>query len=121
MASQAAHEQLAAANQQLAQSLADAGEHRWAIIVAFYAALHYESALLAGLGIDTDFFDQHSMRDSKIMSHLPDTWADYDEIKGQSVKARYLPGATVDDAAYRRARKRLRRIVDYWSRYRNTL
>lgn len=118
MASQTAHERLAAENERLADSLADAGEYRWAIVVTFYAALHYASALLAGAEVETDFFDNHSERDSKIMSVLPDIWLDYDKIKSQSVKARYLPSAMADDAAYRRARKRLRRIADYWRQYR---
>ncbi len=65
-----------------------------------------------------DLFAKHDQRNSKIMSSLPALWEDYEKIMSASVKARYLPSATVDDAAYRRARKRLRRIADYWRQYR---
>jgi hypothetical protein len=110
-----AHVARAESNEALATSLEADGEYNWAVTVAFYAALHWVSALLAREGADTEGLD-HATTEYKLDLRHGAITARYLSLKGMSVRARYFPEHLADPDDCRRARKLLAQIRDYAER-----
>jgi hypothetical protein len=88
-------------NEGLARTLAgDATFADWAIVAAFYAALHYiDAQLISNLGIDPERgpgpghnVSVHKHRQDLVRQHYPRAFVPYRNLRLQSEQVRYLTG-----------------------------
>lgn len=96
-----AHLDKARANTQVYESLRESGlPVDWQVVVLFYAAVHYVEAMAAIDGIHNE---THVERELYIRNNHPeDFWVLYDQLKQESLKARYLSNSkTLHGSAWR--------------------
>ena len=58
----------------------------WAIVAAFYSAIHYLEARFAFLGFHSD---RHETRDRYVHTHCRNLWKPYRQLKDDATEARY--------------------------------
>ena len=58
----------------------------WVVTVLFYSAVHYVEAFLAVRSIHSPI---HAERDRRVRNLLPDIYDSYNDLKNDSVEARY--------------------------------
>lgn len=87
------HQQEAMANKQRADDLFQKGDHGWAVVLLFYAALHQFDAVLGEGGVQTN---SHEAQDEAIAAHPQSriALADYQLLRSASIAVRYQ-GATL--------------------------
>ena len=58
----------------------------WALMALFYSALHYIEAFLAQSNIHCS---NHTFRERQILNLMPDLYEPYNDLKNDSMEARY--------------------------------